>query len=105
ETSYLVLVGKQSVFPGAVATGDSDITDGLGATILVVESYGSGICWLEPKDLDLTTMNLSINGAATDCIRSQHPSGANVLLADGTVRFLTIDTPPEYIEAYATRNQ
>jgi prepilin-type processing-associated H-X9-DG protein len=105
ETSYLVIVGQGSVFPGSVSVPESEITDGPGATILVVESYNSGICWMEPKDLEMSSMNFSINGAPTDCIRSQHPNGANVLLADGQVRFLTIDTPPEYVEAFATRNK
>lgn len=105
ETSYLVIVGKGSMFPDDKSVREAEISDGPGATILVAESYESGICWLEPKDLDMRTMNFSINGAPTDCIRSQHPEGANVLLADGQVRFLTIDTPPEYVEAFATRGK
>jgi prepilin-type processing-associated H-X9-DG protein len=106
NTSYLVVVGPESIFQGTKSVSLDEIKDGPGSTILVVECTNSGITWLEPKDLNAKTMGYSINGSpsssAADCIRSHHPGGANVVFADERTRFLTDDMPAEYVEALTT---
>lgn len=102
NTSYVVIVGPDTMFPGAKSLSLGDISDGAESTVLIVEYCESGICWMEPKDLDATRMSYTINAGATDCIRSHHPFGAHALFADGTTHFLTEDLPPEIIEALVT---
>lgn len=70
----------------------------------------SGIHWMEPRDLDAATMVFAINPPQGPGISSHHcdatwwrrPLGANVALADGSVRFLPMDTPGEQLRAMLT---
>ncbi|MGE3313544.1 MAG: DUF1559 domain-containing protein [Planctomycetaceae bacterium] len=50
HTSFLVVVGPETVFPGSTSTRYEDITDGA-TTLLLVEVENSGIHWMEPRDL------------------------------------------------------
>lgn len=102
ETSYMVVVGKNTIFQGTKSLNMNEVTDGLANTLLVVESTESGVCWMEPKDLEASKMDYAINGAPTNCIRSHHPYGAQAVFADSKTRYLTEDLPPEYIEALTT---
>jgi type II secretory pathway pseudopilin PulG len=102
ETSYVVVVGKNTIFPGATSVTMDKVTDGLANTLLVVESTESGISWMEPKDLDASKMNYGINSGTTNCIRSYHPYGAQAVFADTQTHFLTDDLPSEYVEALTT---
>jgi hypothetical protein len=105
NTSYLAVVGPNAIFQGTKSLRMSDIQDGPETTILVVESTGSGIAWLEPKDLSARTMGYTINGDVNNCIRSHHPGGANVVSANERARFLTEDLPTEQVEAMVTANK
>lgn len=93
RTNYVAIMGDETAWPTSGVRGRSEITDGLDETILVVEVAGSGIHWMEPRDLHVLQMTTLINPAAGQGISSRHPGGANILFADGTVRFLpdTID--------------
>ncbi|MFH1267616.1 MAG: DUF1559 domain-containing protein, partial [Planctomycetota bacterium] len=103
ETGYAMIVGPKALSDGPTATPMREITDGTSNTILVVEASGCGINWLEPRDLDLDEFGLQINGAGAGGIHSYHPGGVNVLISDGSVRFLseTIDT--RTLEALITK--
>ena len=50
-TSYVVVVGPNTAFPGAKAIREAEITDGITNTIMIVEAARAGINWLEPRDL------------------------------------------------------
>lgn len=103
ETSYMVVVGRATIFPGANKTTNmNEVTDNLANTLLVVEATESGVSWMEPKDLDASKMDYSINAGPNNCIRSHHPYGAMSVFADGKTHFLTNDLPAEYIEALTT---
>lgn len=102
DTSYLVIVGRNTVFPGNGSLNTNDITDGPANTLLVVESTESGICWLEPRDLEASKMDYGVNTAASNCIRSHHPYGAQAAFADGKTHYLTNDLSAEFIEALST---
>ncbi len=54
ETSYVAVVGPETLWPGDRAVRLDDVTDGLGNTLLVVEIANSGIHWLEPRDLHVS---------------------------------------------------
>jgi hypothetical protein len=100
ETSYLVFVGKGTMFPGAKANRRSAATDGLEQTILVVECRGTGIGWLEPKDL---TGSMSMYQIGVD-LGGNHAGGMNALMASGTTEFLPVTMPSEHVRALVTPN-
>jgi hypothetical protein len=102
ETSYVVVSGGGTAWPGAKAVKFGDMTDGTSNTILVVEVQHSGIHWMEPRDLDVTQLPLSLNAPRGPCISSEHKHGAHVGLADGSVRFLPNDLPSPTLRALLT---
>lgn len=102
ETSFLVIVGPATMFPGSKSTNRLDLVDGHGTTIMLVETTNSPVAWLEPKDLEAADLTYELNGTGTVGIRSQHPHGVHVLMADGSVYFLADTTSPEYVQALTT---
>jgi hypothetical protein len=110
-TSYVAVVGPATVWPGKEPVKISDITDGTSDTLIVVEIANSGIHWMEPKDLDLSTTTLGVNPPQGPAISSAHPRDkwdrpssqtANVLLVDGSVHVLTRQVSSEDLRALLT---
>ncbi|MCO6456199.1 MAG: DUF1559 domain-containing protein [Pirellulaceae bacterium] len=101
ETSYLVVVGRRTAFPPDGTTRLNQITDGLSHTVLVVETSGEAVCWMEPKDLDARRLQFQINGGQGEP-GSKHPAGCHVVTADGVVHFLHEDAPPDGVRALTT---
>ncbi len=82
-TTYQVVIDTKGLFPGATSLTFRNVTDGTSNTLAVVESTpASAKCWMEPSDLDLSGYLIDSQGATS------HTFGANVLMADGSVRFL-----------------
>lgn len=104
DTSYVAVIGPKTTFRETGLVRLADILDGTSNTILLVEVHNSGIHWLEPRDLDIHQMPLAINPPQGQGISSAHNHGANVAFADGSVRFLTNDTPPATLRALLTRS-
>jgi prepilin-type processing-associated H-X9-DG protein len=102
ETSYVVIVGPQTMWPGDKAISAADLKDGMSNTITVVEVANSGIHWMEPRDLHVVQMPMAINPPRGQGICSAHPHGAQVSFADGSVRFLTDKTPSDVLRALLT---
>ena len=103
ETTYMVLVGKKTAFPGPDrVTRQSEIEDGLGSTILFVETQTSGVLWTQPEDLDADSMKFDINSQRSDGIGGSHSEGAHIVTANGLVRFLRKSSPPDYVKAMST---
>jgi prepilin-type processing-associated H-X9-DG protein len=104
ETSYMVITGPGTLFEEGKQISLSEITDGTSNTILAVEVIGTGVKWAEPKDLDINTMVFKINGGGANSIGSPYPGGANVAMADGSVRFMSDSVLEATLRAMATRN-
>jgi len=107
DTCYIAAVGPNAMFPGGDSIGFDEVTDGLSSTIMIVETSGSGIHWMEPRDLDVAKMD----PAATTMtkggpgISSDHPAVVNVLFANATPRMLAKeDLTPEMLQALLSRN-
>ncbi len=109
-TSYVAVVGPNTIWPGTASTKLTDIRDGTSNTAIVVEIVDSGIHWMEPRDLDMATMAMSINPTEGMGVSSNHRAdswsrrllGAHVGMADDSIRFLTPDTPEEELRAMLT---
>jgi hypothetical protein len=102
ETSYVAVVGPETMWPGSKSTSANDISDGTTNTIMVVETTNSGIHWMEPRDLDFATMPTLINSNWGPSISSTHPRVALVAFADGRSQALPNDTPQDVIKAMLT---
>jgi hypothetical protein len=102
ETSYMVLVGPQTLFPGRTTSRTGNITDDRAMTILVAEIPVAGVVWTEPKDLNATRMQFSIQSGMSGEIGSYHPKGAHVVMVDGTVRFIDQLFAADYLQSMST---
>lgn len=102
ETSYFVIVGPNTMFPGAQSISFRQVTDGTANTLAVVETSGQRINWLEPRDLDMASLPLnSVDGGVLGGIHSQ---GVNVALGDGSVHFLPVDVSSDQLRGMSTRD-
>ena len=102
ETSYLVITGPEFLFDADEGKGVDQIADGASNTLMVVEVSESSVNWLEPNDLDGSRLTFQVDTAGNDEIGSFHQGGANVLMADGSIRTLDSGTPAAAVRAMAT---
>ena len=104
ETSFVMVVGPNTISDGPRSVRWDDIKDGSSNTLMFVEIRNSGIQWAEPRDLDFADMSFRINDPNGKGISSDHPGGAFVVFADGSVRFIQDDVAPEIVKALTTIN-
>jgi len=104
NTSYLVVVGPKTIFPGTKTVKIPEITSGTANTVLLVEVVNSGIKWSEPRDLSFREALRGINPVPAFGISSHHESGAQIAFADGSVRFFPNDTPPDDLQSFLDRD-
>jgi len=102
ETSYLAVVGPDTVFPGSISVQQDQIRDGGNKTLLVVEVHDSGIGWFEPRDLHVTQMASTINARRGQGLRSGHNEGAHAAFVDCGVYKLPDDLPAEQLRGMLT---
>jgi prepilin-type processing-associated H-X9-DG protein len=97
QTDYLFVTGPGTVMePNPRGMKMADIIDGTSNTLMMVEFKGSGVNWAEPRDFDITGPKPLPPG--------NHPGGNNVVLYDGSVRFISQNTDPALIHKMATRS-
>jgi hypothetical protein len=103
-TSYAMLRGPGTVGgEGTAGMPIRQVRDGTSSTLLVVEACGREIIWTEPKDVETSDESFGVNlpgdqpGRSRGAIASYHRGGAHVLLADGTVRYISDKTDPHVI--------
>jgi hypothetical protein len=99
-TSYVAIVGAHTAWPGEKALKLADLKDGTDSILLVVEVHDSGIHWMEPRDFHVSQMAQTINAPHGQGISSEHTRSANVVKADGAVRYLSNDTPAESLRSW-----
>ena len=93
-TSYVVPTSAGAIFDSAGGIPISEVKDGTSNTLLVLEACGTEIIWTDPRDVDASTVEISVNGPgpvkgrSDSMISSWHYGGAQVGLADGSVRFM-----------------
>ena len=105
NTDYVVVVGPNTLFPGAEARSLDDIKDvgdSISDVIMVVEIADSDIHWMEPRDLEWDQMSQGIGTMKGRSISSHHLAGANVTFADGHIKFLSDGIDPQELDAMLT---
>lgn len=103
NTSYVALNSKGAAWTGKGGLNLREIQngDGLSNTACLVEVTNSGIHWLEPRDLPRP---LLFNSPAGPNISSAHAAGgANVAMADGSVRFISNQATARELRALTTK--
>ena len=86
ETFYQGFVGKGAFFEPGKSLRLPDITDGTSNTIMAIEG-GQPVIWTKPDDIPfdgkIDPKSLALPG---------QPFGINVLMADGSVRFINLNS-------------
>ncbi len=100
-TSYQAAVSSRTPWPWDTPTRFQDFTDGSSNTLMLFDVHEPEVEWTHPKNLTLQQ--------ATDAIkngqRHHHGSeraGINVLLADGSARYLSKNISPEILHGLLT---
>jgi hypothetical protein len=108
ESAFLAIVGPSTAWRTDQPTSLSDIKDGLGNTLMVVEVHESGVNWLEPRDWAAATMPLPASQLPQPKYqrhshgRHAHESGNWGVFADGNVHLLPSDMPPAKLKSLTT---
>jgi hypothetical protein len=106
KTSYVVVTGDRTAFPGSHSVKLSDIRKPLKDVLLVVEVANSGIDWMEPRDLPLSEMDFKVNGKPGKSLSSGHGSSwiygyydvVNAAYADGDDKSVPLDISPDALK-------
>jgi prepilin-type processing-associated H-X9-DG protein len=107
-TAYVLMTGPGTPLPPQGPLTIKEITDGQAQTLLVGEACGLGIIWTEPRDADVSVDEIGINrpGPAQDrsagILSSYHVGGTSVLMADGSVTFLSDRIDEQTLRALTT---
>lgn len=102
NTAYATITGPDTMLGDGTCWKIAECTDGLSNTLLVVEACQANIPWMKPQDLSQTA--LPPMGAPSG-ISSNHFGGAHVLMADGSVRYISNHVDQNIINALVTRNK
>jgi len=102
NTAYATITGPDTLLGDGTCWRISDTTDGTSNTVMVVEACQANIPWMKPQDLPENGLPPvgDPNG-----ISSKHTGGAHVLMADGSVRFISQFVNQNVINALTTRNK
>ena len=99
RTSYLVPVGKGSVFEGAAGIPISEIKDGTSNTVMVLAlADEQAVIWTKPEDYSYDIKQPSTG------LTSPYPNGRLLLFCDGAVRFITQPLDDELLRRLLGRN-
>ena len=98
-TNYFAVVGPTTVWRSDKAVTDKDVKDGLANTIMIVENRGLDVHWMEPRDLDVDTMDWNLQSPRGISSRYKDPA---IVTLDDQVRRLSPRMKPDVLRALFT---
>jgi prepilin-type processing-associated H-X9-DG protein len=101
-TNYAAVVGDETFWPNSSSRKSGEVSDGLSYTVAVVEVSGLNIPWTKPVDLEFGKIPVQINPGSGSGIASQHGEGVDMLMADGSVRFVRAGIDSSILRALLT---
>lgn len=102
-TSYVAIVGPETMWPGERGIDIGRIVDGTSNTIMVVEISHSDIHWMEPRDLPFEELEAWLDLKHKPRIGGDIQGGM-VAMADGSVQYLPREVTIEKLRGLATRS-
>ena len=109
-TAYVAPEGDRTFLSRSHPRYETQVTDGLSNAIAVVEACGLDIVWTEPRDAPLAKLPAGVNrdgdrpGRSDGLLSSYHPSGAQVLMGDGSVRYVSHEIDAQVLSGLLTIN-
>jgi hypothetical protein len=94
-TDYVFVSGIGTAFDPTATVTYGDITDGTSNTLIFVEVKDSDFHWAEPRDIDFSQPNVTLD--------SNRPNIVMAAYLDGHVQPIQKSTSPEIVHALATR--
>ena len=101
-TNYVAIMGPGTVWEDGRATKIKDIIDGTSNTIIVAEVRNQCVVWTHPLDVPADLVFAALSSTSEEKTLN-HNGAHHVLLADGSVRFITSNCQQELFKALATR--
>lgn len=101
-TNYVAICSADAIFDGERATAIKDIPDGTSHTLLVAEARQHAVHWMQPDDASENEILVDLQSTKGEH-HANHLGGIHVLLADGSVRFVSSATRPELFHGLVTR--
>jgi hypothetical protein len=100
DTSYMVVVGPRTAFPGAKPRKLKEIEahDGLTNTIIIVETADSGVNWSEPREIQFNDAIRGIKVPGILGISSHHRDCVLACFADGHALPISDKTDPAVLK-------
>jgi len=98
NTSYVLLVGPDTAFPGSKATTRKDRKRKASETILLVEAENLNVHWMEPRDWDVQALGFAVSDPDRPSLSSHDPQGPAVCFVDGSVMRLPRTFSKEQLE-------
>ena len=95
ETSYLAVLGAQTMWPDAASRRLEDVRDRLDNTLTLVEADPRDVNWMEPRDIRVDDA-VRLLASAGRRRPHAHVGGGNMLHADGRVQFHVYGRPTAY---------
>jgi hypothetical protein len=86
RTSYVAVIGSQTIWPGDRAVSHHEVTDGTSNTILLIEIADSDIAWTEPRDVLMRELIPPGEDGVGPRFGSAHRDVINCAFADCSVR-------------------
>jgi hypothetical protein len=100
--SYVAVIGSDFLFTGIKPMQFLDALDGTSNTIALIECRGIAGSWAAPCDLQAEGLLYDLGDAAGQ-IHSPYADGLQILMCDGSVRFLAKDQTPALLPPLLTR--
>src|SRR5207244_1539330 len=98
-TSYVAITGPETAWGARI----DEVTDGASQTVMVIDSVGLGINWMEPRDLPASVATNGIDPPSANGMSSPHPGVVQAVFADAHLAPLEKSIDRKTLSAFFTR--